>query len=151
MKKILLLIIILFIVTGCNKNDFTVTEFLDTADFNGYITSEDKKGYEDYDYIDNVYYAFNRDAEYFIQLLILNNGDYAKQFFLLNREDIAKLQDNNCYVKSKNYSNYNLYHLENDESYKLIIQAYNKIIYIDAPIGYINEIEEFLSELKLEY
>ncbi len=50
-----------------------------------------------------------------------------------------------------NSSSYNLYHLETDDSYKLLIRKDENIIYIDAPIDYINEIEEFLSELDVDY
>ncbi len=149
-KRIILLIILLLVV-GCAKNEFSVDEFLDKADFNGYILSENNEEYKNYKYIKNVYYAFNRDTEYFIQLLILENDDYAQKFFDLNKNEIAKLKTSNSYVKSKNINNYNLYHLETDEDYELIIRSKNNIIYIDAPIGYINEIEEFLSDLNIEY
>ena len=149
-KKIFV-ILMLFLMVGCSKNSFTTEEFLDKADFNGYIISENNEEYKNYNYIKNVYYAFNREVGYFIQLLVLENNDYATKFFLLNQEEMAKMKDQNSYVKTKKANNYNVYHLETDEKYKLVIQSENKIIYIDAPINYINEREEFLNELNLDY
>ena len=103
------------------------------------------------EHIKDVYYAFNREGMYLIQFIELENDDYAKRFFDLNKEDFVKLKTSNSYTKTMNTSNYNLYHLETDDSYKLIIRGKNNVIYIDAPIDYINEIEEFLNELDIDY
>ena len=150
LKKIIY-ILILFLVVGCTTNEVTKEEFLDIADFNGYVLSDNMEEYKGYDYIKSVYYAINREGMYFIQFLELENDDYAKRFFDYNKEDFVKLKTKDSYTKSMNSTNYNLYHLENDSSYKLIIRSKNNVIYIDAPIDYINEIEEFLSELDIEY
>lgn len=139
------------VIVGCTRNEFKVEDFLDKADFNGYIVNKDNEKYKNYSYINDVYYAFNREAEYFIQLLVLENDDYARKFFFLNQEEIAKLKDKNSYVKTKNDEDYNLYHLETDSNYRLVIRIKKNVIYIDAPINYINEIEEFLKELNIEY
>ena len=149
-KKVIIFIILILLV-GCTKKTFTVDEFLDIADFNGYIISESTEDYKSYKYVKNVYYAFNREAEYFIQLLVLDSDDYARKFYTLNMEEIAENKDKNSYVKTMNSTDYNLYHLETEEEYKLVIRSKEKIIYIDAPIDYINEIEEFLGELEIEY
>ena len=150
LKKILLLLLFIFIV-GCSKNELDKQKFIDIADFNGYIIDKDMEKYKGYDYIKDVYYAFNREGMYLIQFIELENADYAKRFFDLNKEDFVKLKTSNSYTKTMNSSNYNLYHLETDDSYKLIIRGKNNVIYIDAPIDYINEIEEFLNELDIDY
>lgn len=152
MKKIkFLLLILLFIVVGCKKNSITLDEFIDIAKFNGYYIEENKIGYENYPNILDVYYAVNRENAYDIQFLKLDSTDYAVKFFILNVNDIKDNLDNNSYIKSKSLTNYEMYHAENEETYYLVIRSRENIIYISAPINYINEIEEFLEDLDLEY
>ena len=148
-RRFLLSILIIFLV-GCGK-PLTLNEFIETATFDGYIIREDKSGYESYDKISKVYYAINREEVYDIQFLELNDEDYAHQFFLHNMNDLKENISSGDYEKTKSNSSYDLYHAENSSKYYLVIRTGNNIIYIDAPIGYINEIEEFLSDLDLEY
>ena len=151
LKKLLLITLIIILTVGCKKNEIDKQSFLEIASFNGYIIEENMDEYKSYSYIKDVYYLINREGMYFIQFIELENDDYAKRFFEFNKEDFVKLKDGNTYTKSMNLSNYNLYHLETDSSYKLIIRSKNNVIYIDAPIDYINEIEEFLGELDIDY
>ena len=152
MKRIkYLLLILLFILVGCKKNSVTLDEFIDIAKYNGYIIEENKTGYENYPDILDIYYAVNRENAYDIQFLKLNSDSYAKKFFLLNVDTVRENLDNMSYVKSKSLSNYEMYHAENDNTYYLVVRSKENIIYISAPINYINEIEEFLEELDIEY
>lgn len=148
--KYLLLIVFIFLV-GCTSNNITLDEFIEQATFDGYIIKNDKSGYESYNKILNVYYAINREEAYDIQFLELKDDDYAHKFFLLNKEEIKNDITGSDYEKSKNSSNYDLYHAENSSKYYLVIRSKANIIYIDAPLGYMNEIEEFLDDLELEY
>ena len=153
MKKIkyIILILFVFILVGCKKNTITIDEFIDVAKFNGYIVENDKSGYETYDYIKDIYYAVNRLNAYYVQLIELDSDENAKKFFLTNVDDIREDITTEDYLKSKSLSNYELFHAENEDAYYLIIRNKNFIIYVVAPINYINEIEEFLDELSLEY
>lgn len=152
MKKIkYLLIIILLVCVGCKKNSFTLSDFISKANDNAYFVESNKSGYEEYQYIKKIYYAINRENAYDIQFLELENDDYAKKFFLLNAGEIKEKITNQDYIKSKSLTNYELYHAENDTKYYLVVRSTNNIIYIDAPINYINEIEEFLEDLEIEY
>ena len=152
MRKIkILLLILLFIVVGCKKNEITLDNFIDIAKFNGYIIEENKTGYESYNNILDVYYAVNRENAYDIQFLRLDSVDYAKRFFLLNVDDIRNNLNNNSYIKSTSLTNYEMFHAENSETYYLVARSKENIMYISAPLNYINEIEEFLEELDIEY
>ncbi len=149
-KKILLVIII-FLMIGCKKNSVTLDEFIKVGTDNGYILHEDKDGYEEHNYINEIYYAINRSNAYDIQFLELIDDNYAKRFFSLNALEIKDKITGKDYLKVKSLSNYELCHAENDTKYYLVLRSKNNIIYIDAPIEYINEIEEFLTDLDLEY
>ena len=152
MQKIkVFLFLILIFLCGCQNNELKKEDFIEIGKFNGYILEEDMTNYDKYSYIKDVYYAVNREDAYEIQFLELESDDYAKRFFDYNKNDLATNQTSECYVKQKSNSNYSLYHLENDYSYMLVLRSKNNIIYIKAPIEYINEIEEFLHELNLEY
>lgn len=150
LKKIIILLLV-FLFIGCTKNEIDINTFIDVANFNGYIISENKDEYKGYNYIKNVHYAINREGMYFIQFLELEDDEVAKRFFELNKEEFVKYKDSNTYTKTMNSMDYNLYHLETEESYKLVIRSKSNIMYIDAPIDYINEIEEFLAELDIVY
>ncbi len=149
--KYILLIVIALLMVGCKKNSFVLSEFIEKAKDNAYLIENNKDGYEEYEYIKNVYYAVNRENAYDIQFLELENDDVAKQFFLLNATEIKKEITNKDYVKSNSYTSYEFYHAENDTKYYIVIRSKNNIIYIDAPINYINEIEEFLSDLDIDF
>ena len=152
MKKVkYILIIFILLLTACKKNSVTSDEFIDVAKFNGYIIKETMNGYENYPNITNIYYAVNRDYAYEIQYLKTNDTDYAKKFFLLNVSEVQKEIDNESYVKSNSLSNYEFYHAENESTYYLVARSKENIIYITAPINYINEIEEFLEELDIDF
>ncbi len=151
MMKKWLCLIILFLLVGCTKNTLVLNEFINTAKDDGYIVKEDKSGYEVYRYIKNIYYAINRENAYDIQFIELESDDYAKKFFDLNKDDLSKNVNSNTYVKTKSYSDYAIYHVETDDEYLLVIRSKNNILYVKADINYINEIEEFLSDLDLEY
>ena len=153
MKKIkYLLLILVFILAGCKKNSITLDEFIDTAEYNGYIIENNKTGYEEYSNVLDVFYAVNRENAYDIQFLKLDNVDYAKKFFLLNVDEIkSNIEDEEVYIKSKSNSNYEMYHMENESTYYIVIRSKENIIYVTAPINYINEIEEFFDDLNIEY
>lgn len=150
-KTIYLLILLLLVLTGCTKNEITKENFLEIADFNGYILENSISGYEKYDYIKDVYYAINRDNAYFIQFFNLLNDEYAKKFYDINKNEIIKEETDISYVKSRNKNDYAFYHMENEENYMLVIRSKENILYLSAPINYINEIEEFLDELDIDY
>lgn len=152
MKKIkYLLIILILILTGCKKNSFNLDSFIEQAKYNGYIIEENKIGYETYSNIIDIYYAINRENAYDIQFLKLDSVDYAKKFLLYNVDDIKQNISSSDYVKSNSLSNYEYYHAENESTYYIVIRSDENIIYIKAPINYINEIEEFLSDLDIEF
>lgn len=152
MKKIkYVLIIFVLLLTACKKSYVDLDKFIDKAKYNGYLIEENKAGYEDYPSILDVYYAVNRENAYDIQFLKLKSIDYAKNFFLLNVDEIKKDLTNSDYVKSNTTSSYEYYHGENESKYYLVIRSDANIIYISAPIDYINEIEEFLNDLEIEY
>ncbi len=150
MKKLGFLFLIILLVS-CKRTSLIKNDFIEIAKFNGYIVEENNYGYEKYSYIKDVFYAINREYAYNIQFIEIEDSDYAKRFFEINKNVLSSNIDSNTYVKRKNKSDYNLLHIETDSDYMLVIRDDKVIIYIEAPIEYLNEIEEFLEELGLEY
>lgn len=151
LKKIVFLGIVMLFLCACGNVNISKEDFLSRASFNGYIIENNKKGYEKYTYIRDVYYAVNRENAYDIQLLEIQTEDLAKRFFEINKAELKKYVNDNTYIKSISWNNYNSFHIETDDKYMLVIQNNNLVIYIDAPINYINEIEEFLDEIVKDY
>ena len=150
-KKLFYILILIFVTMGCTKNNLTLSSFIEKANDNAYFIENNKKGYESYQYIKEIYYAVNRENAYDIQFLELENDDYAKKFYDVNMNALLEYVNSDTYVKNKNSLDYQVYHLENDSKYYLVIRSKNNILYIDAPIDYINEIEEFLSDLDIDF
>ena len=139
------------ILSGCKKNEFTKEDFISVANDNAYIVEKNKTGYEKYNYVKDVYYAVNRENAYDIQFLELESDEYAKKFYELNKNNLLNYVDSDTYIKNIKRSNYSCYHIENDDIYMLVIRSKNNIIYLEAPISYILEIEEFLKELSIDF
>ena len=150
-KRYFLLLVLIFVLVGCKSNNVTVDDFISKATFNGYIVESNKSGYEAYSNILDVHYAINRENAYNIQFLELNDESYAHKFFLLNKEDLETNVNSYDYEKTRNTTNYEIYHAETISEYLLVIRCNKNIIYVRAPINYINEIEEFLNEMNLDY
>ena len=150
-KKMIVLLLVLFMITGCKGNVLTKDIFLEKARDNAYIIQNTMSGYEQYEYIEDIYYAVNVSNAYDIQFIILRDDDYAKRFYEVNKQELMSLADGNTYTKYINTPSHSTYHLENDSKYMLVIRYKNNVLYIDAPISYINEIEEFLNEMDLDY
>lgn len=150
-KKLFYILILIFMTIGCSKNDLTLSSFIEKANDNAYFIENNKKGYESYQYIKEIYYAVNRENAYDIQFLELINDEYAKKFYDINKNVLLEYVNNDTYVKNKNSRDYQVYHIENDSKYYLVIRSKQNILYIDAPIEYINEIEDFLSDLDIDF
>lgn len=150
-KRLIILFLVLLLFVGCSNNALTKEKFIDIAAFNGYILENSLEGYEKYDYIQDVYYAINRDNAYFIQFIELKSDEYAKKFYDINMNEIKKEENDDSYVKSRNTSVYSLYHMENETNYMLVYRYRENILYFSAPLNYITEIEEFLDELDIDY
>ena len=150
MKKYLWLLLFLFVI-GCQRTELSLNTFIEIADFNGYVVEGDKSGYEEYDYIKEIYYAVNREKAYMIQFLEIKDENYAEEFFNVNMEDLKSYEDRNSYIKKYLRNHTSLYHLETEENYLFVSRLKNNIIYVKAPINYINEIEEFFAELEIDY
>lgn len=152
MKKKLFIILILFFITiGCAKNELTLSSFIEKANDNAYFVESNKKGYESYQYIKEIFYAVNRENAYDIQFLELENDEYAKEFYNINQNALLEYVNNDAYIKKINNHDYQVYHIENDNEYHLVIRSKQNILYINAPINYINEIEEFLNDLDIDF
>ena len=149
-KKIIILFLVV-IICGCGKYHLTNDDFISIAAFEGYIVEENMQGYESYQYIKKIYYAINREDAYYVQYFEMIDAEYAKKFFEINKVELENIVSDNTYVKRINRSTYSLYHLENDEDYMLVLQCEDKVIYVVAPIEYINEIEDFLYHLGLDF
>ncbi len=151
MRKKIMLFLLVFFLLGCSRQDLTLESFIDIGTYNGYLIEENMRGYEEYTYIKKIYYAVNRENAYDIQFIELENDEYAKRFYAINQAELMQNVNNNTYVKNVTRSNYSIYHIENDEKYMLVIRNKNNILYVNAPINYINEIEEFFDELAIDY
>ena len=151
MKKIGWFLLILIFISGCHNSKLIKNTFIEIAEFNGYVLYNTKKDYDKYDYIKDVYYAFNRENAYLIQFIELENEEYAKKFYEINKKNIEQKIDNSSNIQKGEGKSYSYYRVYSNEEYMLVIQNDNNVLYLDAPMGYLDEINTFLNELNLKY
>ena len=147
MKKCLIIIII-FCLSGCVNYHLNIDEFRRVSLTEGYYLDNENREYKNYDY---VCYAYNREKDYLIEFINLENNDYAYRFFLTNKDAFSEEITRYVYLKEQNNRDYNLYHVETEKYYMLIIRMDNNIIYVNTDIEYKNDIENFLFNLKINY
>ena len=141
---------ILFL-TGCVNYHLTIDEFRNTSINEGYYLDNQNNEYKNYSYVKDVCYAYNRESDYLIQFIELIDDDYAYKFYLVNKEEIEKEKTSNSYFKEQNSSGFNLYHVETDKYYMMVIRMDNSVIYVNTEIKYLNEIESLFKELNIKY
>ena len=150
MKKSLIIIIILCL-SGCVNYHLNIEEFRRVSLNEGYYLDNENREYQSYDYVKDVCYAYNREKDYLVEFINLENNDYAYRFFLTNKEAFSEEITRYVYLKEQNNMDYNLYHIETDKYYMLIIRMDDNVIYVNTDIEYKNDIEDLLLNLKINY
>ena len=150
MKKILIIITIL-LITGCTNYHLTIEEFRNVSLDEGYFLDNENKEYQNYAYVKDVSYAYHREKDYLIEFIKLENNDYAYKFFLTNKEAFVNDTPEYKYIKYQNTNDYNLYHIETDRYYMLLIRMDNNMIYINTDIEFKQDIEKFLNKLNINF
>lgn len=150
MKKILIILIII-LITGCSNYHLTIDEFRNISLNEGYYLDNQNIEYKNYDYVKDVCYAYDREKDYLVEFINLENNDYAYRFYLTNYEDFQDEVTTDSYLKIKNNDNYNLFHLENKKYYMLLIRMDNNIVYVNTEIEFKNDIENLLNKLNINY
>ena len=150
MRQILIIVTIL-ILSGCTNYHLNIDEFRKTSLNEGYYLDNENREYKNYDYVQDICYAYNREKDYLVQFIKLKDDDYAYRFFLTNQDAFNQEKNKYTYFKEENTSNYNLYHIETEKYYMLLIRMDNSVIYVNTDIKYKSDIENLLDNLKLNY
>ena len=114
MKKILLILLVIFI-TGCTNYHLTIDDFRSISLNEGYYLDNENKEYQSYNYVKDLCYAYNREKDYLVEYINLENNDYAYRFFLTNKEAFIEEITEYVYLKEQNSMDYNLYHIETNK------------------------------------
>lgn len=148
LKKLLIIIIGLFLLTGCeNNNAINAEDFVDLMEQNEYQTTNVKSQFTDYPQIKNVFIAQNNDMTYQIEYYEFTNDDYAKRFFISNRDIFKKTKDKIKARTQNDYDNYQKYTQTTEKAYSLIVRLDNTAIYANVKPEYEEDLDKVISLL----
>lgn len=144
--KILLIIIFgLFLLTGCDNNTAIAAEdFVDYMEQNEYQTTNVKSQFSNYPQIKNVFIAQNNDMTYQIEYYEFTNDDYAKRFFLANRNIFKETKEKIKARTQDDKDNYQKYTQTTDKAYSLIVRLDNTAIYANVKPEYEEEVDNII-------
>lgn len=147
MKKILVSICALFLLTGCgDKVALTSTEFNNKMTEKGYNVVNVKEQFE-YDYITDALVAVSSDKKYQIEFYVLSTDDYAASFYGNNKTIFENSKTSNNTETSVNLGNHSKYTLTTNGKFKVVSRIKNTVIYLNVDEVYKNEVKDVLKSL----
>ncbi len=141
-------VISLFSITGCkSKTALKSSEFVNKIEEMGYTAKDATDQMSQYDYIEKVILAINKDETYQIEFYELSDNDYASGFFDNNKKIFEDSKDTTSTSTSVNIVNYEKYTLSTDGKYKVVSRIANTVIYLNVDDEYKSEVKETLELL----
>ncbi len=130
-----LLIVLMFIVTGCekfnldSKNAITPEEFKNKMEIKGYIVEDSTNEFSEQDNVNKVYYAKNEEKKYQIEYFQFSDKKIAIDFFETSEAIIEQYKSLNYYnVATINLINYSVYELNSNGNYGIVSRVDNTVI-----------------------
>lgn len=132
---LLLLVIFLTVITGCEKNNFNENLFTKTMEKNNFIVAELPN--------DNNIQYLAVSNHYQISLYKFENNKASKKEFKLRKKEYKN--NNNNIKEKKTY-----FYVENDNVYTLIYRIDKYYIEVETPKNYKKEVIKLIKKMDLE-
>ena len=157
-KKIIILIVIVIIVIiailgvvffnlNKEKTSITASSFYTTMSEKGYTVQDANNQFSDYDYIEQVYIAADKDRNYQIEFYELQDDSHATSFYNNNKSIFESSKENNSVETNTELKNYAKYTLSSNDKYMIVSRIDNTVIYVDVDDDYKDTVKSILDEL----
>lgn len=151
-KKIavtLFLFIVLFSLTGCkNKDSITAQEFKSRMEKENFVLTDAKSQFSEYNYIQSVYVARDKDDEYQIEFYQMSDDTNAQNFFNTNKTIFEQNKSSSSSQTSKSVKNYSKYTLTSNGKYYVVSRINNTVIYASVDEEHKDDVKDILDELN---
>lgn len=149
LKNIISLIVLLTLIiltTGCiNKKALTPEKFKDKIEEKKFIVGDATDQFTDYDYIEKMYVAQNKDLTYQIEYYSMTNESKAMSFYESKKATFEKVSYTSSSTVSK--GNNSKYTQTGGGKYSVVSRIDNTVIVLDVAKEYKEEINEILKDL----
>lgn len=150
MKKrgllIFLIILTLFVFTGCGKKALTTEDFEAKAKDSGFTVKDYTGEIDDYEHIKHVTVA-KADGNWQVQFYELYDIDSAQQTFDKYKMDFEKHKDSSSAESSSSDDNYSMYTLLSQGYYMYICRVDNTILYAKVDEENKDNVKRFMNSL----
>ena len=153
-KTIRILAIVLVIAAistlfaGCTpRTSIKAEDFKDKMAANGYLMTDATSQFSNYEFVQKVWIASDASYRYQIEFYQLENEDYAKEAFAVNKQNFEGVTGTVTGSTNISMGNYAKFTQIADGRYMVVTRIDNTMIYIDAEITYKAEIEEIMKDL----
>ena len=130
-----------------NKVALTSNDFKTRLEEKNYIVEDATYQSTDDDNINEMYIATSEDGAYKLEFYILENADYAKMFYNVNKEASEKAKGSSYSQSNISLKNYSKYSLSSNNKYKVISRVDNTVIYANVDDEYKEVIKDLLKEI----
>ncbi len=136
-----------FILLNKEKPSITASDFKNFMEQKEYTIEDANNQFSQYDYIEQVYLAINKDKTYQVEFYEFSDDTYATGFYNNNKARFEASKGAISAETSVNLKKYSKYTLDSNGKYMVVSRIKNTVIYINANSSYKNEIKAVLNEL----
>ena len=132
-----------------DKKPISVDDFESTAKEYGYILGKDEEFLKENPDVEDILIALDKENEYQIEFIVLEDKDTAKETFAFNKENLKELasESSSNISSSVNASKYSMYSVSTSDMYLYVARIDNTVVFATIDIEYKDKVKEFIKEI----
>lgn len=142
-----MVIIMVFVVTGCSKERITAEAFKSKMENKGYNVVDITDQYSSSDKFVKVYVALSKDKTYQVEYYELKDVDAATTVFESSKTNFENSKGVSSVNTNVSLGNYSKYTLATNGKYKLITRVEDTLIYANVDSSYKNKVIDAVDSL----
>lgn len=147
--KVLLLLVLVVLLSACSSNKEAIDDekFKNIMEKDGFSITSAKDQFSEYDYIEDVYLAIDKNSTYQIEFYELEDDEYAISFYNVNKEIFQASETDKSVYTNVDLTESNKYTLTTEDDYKVLSRIEDTVIYVDVDKEYKEEVQSVLKKL----
>lgn len=143
-----IIVSIVLLITTKGKKAISTQQFKDTFDENEYNLVDVIDQFSSYQYVKEACIAVSKDASYQIEFYVLENDNYAIDFFNRNKSIFESKKGSLSTETSADIKNCSRYTLNSNDRFMFLSRIDNTVVYIDVYNNYINNVNSIIEKLN---
>lgn len=152
---LILIVIVIAIIVGIvsfvstkGKKPISADDFKNLMETDGYIVENSIEQFSDYDYVKDSCIAADKDLKYQLEFYVLENDEYALNFFNNNKSIFESSKSTASIETSADMKNCSRYTLNSNNKYMFLSRISNTVIYINVDSRYENDVKKIVEKLN---